>query len=45
MLYEVITDAKQIHDAMAALEMVRRGETEVDYLFADLVGREPPRPE
>ncbi|KEO50893.1 HypC/HybG/HupF family hydrogenase formation chaperone [Thioclava pacifica] len=37
-------DARQITDALSALDMVRRGETDIDHLFADLVDREPPRP-
>jgi len=37
-------EARRILDAMEALARVRAGETEVDSLFADLVGREPPRP-
>jgi len=37
-------DARQIEDALTALEMVKRGETDIDYLFADIVDREPPRP-
>ena len=37
-------DAQRLRDAMEALEKVRRGETGIDHLFADLVGREPPRP-
>jgi len=37
-------DAKQIADALLALDMVKRGETDIDYLFADIVDREPPRP-
>lgn len=38
-------DAKQILDALTALDMVRNGETDVDHLFADLIDREPPRPQ
>ncbi|MCA0044372.1 HypC/HybG/HupF family hydrogenase formation chaperone [Celeribacter litoreus] len=43
---EVMTeaDARQILDALHALDMVKQGETQVDHLFADLIGREPPRP-
>ena len=37
-------EAQAILDALAALQLVRSGETEVDHLFADLVGREPRRP-
>lgn len=37
-------EAQAILDALAALQLVRAGETEVDHLFADLVGREPRRP-
>jgi hydrogenase assembly chaperone HypC/HupF len=37
-------DAHQIEDALRALDMVKAGETDIDHLFADLVGREPQRP-
>ncbi|MGO9171365.1 MAG: HypC/HybG/HupF family hydrogenase formation chaperone [Rhodomicrobium sp.] len=44
---EVITagDAAKIGDALKALALVMRGETSVDHLFADLIGREPELPE
>lgn len=45
---EVLTEeaAKQIDDALDAVDAVLRGEVpDVDTLFADLVGREPPRPD
>lgn len=32
-------------DALDALELAMRGETSLDHLFADLVGREPELPE
>lgn len=32
-------------DALAALELAMRGETNVDHLFADLVDREPQLPD
>jgi len=37
--------AAMMNDALQALSMVMAGETEVDHLFPDLVGREPPLPE
>lgn len=37
-------EAKRSADALAALEMAMRGETDFDHLFADLVGREPQLP-
>jgi hydrogenase assembly chaperone HypC/HupF len=37
--------ARQIHEALAAVDAVMSGETAVDHLFADLVDREPPLPE
>jgi len=44
---EVITapDAAKIGDALKALALVMRGETSVDHLFSDLIGREPELPE
>jgi len=44
---EVITAeyAAQIGDALKALSLVLSGETSVDHLFADLIGREPELPE
>mgnify|MGYP001062571922 CR=1 FL=1 len=43
---EVITEeaAKNISDAITAVNLVMQGETNVDHLFADLIDREPPRP-
>ncbi len=38
------SEARKIEDALQALALVRTGETDIDHLFADLVGREPPRP-
>jgi len=37
--------ARVTADALAALEMAMRGETNFDHLFADLVGREPELPD
>ncbi len=37
-------EAQVILDALSALQMVRDGQTDVDHLFADLIGREPQRP-
>ena len=37
--------AALMNDALQALSMVMAGETEVDHLFPDLVGREPPLPD
>ncbi len=44
---EVITaeEATRIADALKAVSLTMAGETGVDHLFADLVGREPPLPE
>ncbi len=44
---EVITagDAAKIADALQALTLVMQGETSVDHLFADLIGREPELPD
>ena len=36
--------AIQLRNALSALDLVRNGETDIDHLFADLVGREPPKP-
>ncbi len=43
---EVITaeQAAKTADALQALALVMRGETSVDHLFADLIGREPELP-
>ena len=38
-------DAARIGDALKALALIGRGETDVDHLFADLIGREPELPE
>ncbi len=38
-------DAARIGDALKALTLVMQGETSVDHLFADLIGREPELPE
>ncbi len=37
-------DAARITDAVTAVNLVMRGETNVEHLFADLVDREPERP-
>ena len=37
--------AAMMSDALEALSRVMAGETEVDHLFPDLAGREPPLPE
>jgi len=44
---EVISDekARQIADALEAMRLAMLGETRIDHLFADLVGREPILPE
>ncbi len=44
---EVISaeDAARIGDALQALALVVQGETNVDHLFADLIGREPELPD
>jgi hydrogenase assembly chaperone HypC/HupF len=44
---EVISasDAARIADALQALTLVMQGETSVDHLFADLIGREPELPD
>ncbi len=43
---EIITEeqAAKTADALRALALVMQGETSVDHLFADLVGREPELP-
>lgn len=44
---EVISEdaARATSNALVALEMAMRGETDIDHLFADLVDREPELPE
>ncbi|MFT4079000.1 HypC/HybG/HupF family hydrogenase formation chaperone [Rhodomicrobium lacus] len=44
---EVISEehARQTADALKALALVMQGETSIDHLFADLIGREPQLPE
>jgi hydrogenase expression/formation protein HypC len=44
---EVISadQAQKTHDALKAVALVMQGETSVDHLFADLIGREPELPE
>ena len=37
--------AAKIGDALKALALVMQGETSVDHLFADLIGREPQLPQ
>lgn len=37
--------ARQIADALEAMRLAMQGETQLDHLFADLVGREPQLPE
>ena len=37
--------ARQAGDALEALEMAMRGETDFDHLFTDLIDREPQLPE
>ncbi len=43
---EVITaeQAQKTHDALKAVALVMQGETSIDHLFADLIGREPELP-
>lgn len=43
---EVITEesARQVSDAITAINLVMQGESNVDHLFADLVDREPEPP-
>jgi hydrogenase assembly chaperone HypC/HupF len=38
-------DAARIGDALQALALIGQGETNVDHLFADLIGREPELPD
>ena len=38
-------EAARIGDALQALALLAQGETDVDHLFADLIGREPELPE
>lgn len=44
---EVLTEeaARQSADAIEALEMAMRGETDFEHLFADLIDREPTLPD
>jgi hydrogenase expression/formation protein HypC len=44
---EVISEqkARQIADALAAMRLAMQGDSQLDHLFADLVGREPTLPE
>ncbi len=44
---EVVTEeqAKKTQDALRAVALVMQGDTSVDHLFADLIGREPQLPE
>jgi hydrogenase expression/formation protein HypC len=44
---EVISpeQARKTHDALKAVALVMEGETSIDHLFADLIGREPQLPE
>jgi len=44
---EVISEHKatQIANALEAMSLAMQGETQLDHLFADLVGREPQLPE
>ena len=37
--------ARQSADALEALDKAMRGETDIDHLFSDLIGREPQLPE
>ncbi len=39
------SEAAKIGDAIKALALVMQGETSVDHLFADLIGREPELPD
>jgi hypothetical protein len=39
-----VDQAQKTADALQALALVMQGETSVDHLFADLVGREPELP-
>lgn len=38
-------DAARITDAVTAVNLVMQGKSDIDHLFADLIDREPPRPE
>lgn len=40
-----VEHARQISDALQALELAMQGHEQVDHLFADLVNREPELPE
>lgn len=40
-----VETARVTLDALQALQLAMRGETHIDHLFADLVGREPELPE
>jgi hydrogenase expression/formation protein HypC len=44
---EVLSEqkARQIADALEAMRLAMQGDSQVDHLFADLVGREPQLPE
>ena len=44
---EVLTPeaAAQITDAVKAVNLVMQGQANIDHLFADLIDREPPRPD
>ena len=44
---EVLTEerARQVTDALQALDAALAGDTNLDHLFPDLVGREPELPE
>ena len=37
-------DAARITDAVQAVNLLMQGETDIDHLFSDLVGREPRQP-
>ncbi len=37
-------NAKQISDAVQAVNLVMQGDTNIDHLFSDLLDREPPLP-
>lgn len=44
---EVLSEqkARQIADALEAMHLAMQGDSQIDHLFADLIGREPPLPE
>lgn len=44
---EVLSEqkARQISDALEAMRLAMQGDSQIDHLFADLVGREPQLPE